>query len=175
MWFYFLLDYFLTRLLEAWIQCYIHSPILLVMLSDPWEILNKCLLNKYISDITIMHVWKRSLSLAWSAKYCQILIRCAGWWCWEVTANRYRFLFGVLKIFYNWECWRHTRLCEYTKNHRNVHFTWVPFVVCKWYLNTAVKNTISSIIVMSILTIFLLHPQVDVEHNREDSEQDERT
>ena len=31
-------------------------------------------------------------------------------------------------------------ICEYTKNHQIVYFTWVTSVVCELYLNKAVKK-----------------------------------
>lgn len=30
------------------------------------------------------------------------------------------------------------QICEYIKNHGNVHFKWMSFMICELYLNTAV-------------------------------------
>lgn len=56
------------------------------------------------------------------------------------------------------------QFCDYTKNHKNVYFKWVHFMLCN-YLNKAVYNAINSITAMLILTIFLLYIQVDVKNN----------
>ena len=56
--------------------------------------------------------------------------------------------------------------CEYTKNHRIVHFKWVNYMMCDLYLNEAVKekNTVrwQSGHPHAMLTIFMVSKKLSL-------------